>query len=158
MDNPVLTIEVEGARARFTGAPFPITSGMSGASAKFTFDSSWAGLSKTAVFRAGTVTKDAVIIDAVAEIPAEVLAKEKRQLYIGVYGVSVVGETVIPTVWAPGPIIVPGTEPSGDIGTDETWKALREIIEQINAGVKNPQKLTFTGGAEAEYDGSEAGP
>lgn len=106
---------------RFTGADGimteeeTLTSGMVGKKVKLEFSEDWKGLTKTAVFRAGSVTRDVVGVSDVAVIPAEVLARPLQQLFVGVYGVSHDG-SVTPTIRAAGPRILPGVDPSGDAG------------------------------------------
>ena len=75
---------------------------------QFVFSSDWDGLTKTAVFQAGS-DKYSVLLDESNEapIPWEVLQNPRRTLYAGVYGTN--GESlVLPTIWANCGEIKPG--------------------------------------------------
>lgn len=75
---------------------------------QFVFSSDWDGLTKTAVFQAGS-DKYSVLLDESNEapIPWEVLQNPRRTLYAGVYGTN--GESlVLPTIWANCGVIKPG--------------------------------------------------
>ena len=92
-----------------------ITSGSVGIQVHFDFNADWNGLMKTAVFREGDDgTKIDVILDNTGEcvIPHEVLKDEGEVLFIGVYGTNDAGSIVIPTVWATGGVVKPGTAPN----------------------------------------------
>ena len=121
---------------RFTGADGcmmeneTLTSGMIGKKVKLEFSSEWSELRKTAVFMAGTVIRDVLDVTDEVEIPAEVLAVPLKQLYVGVYGVSADG-TVTPTIRAQGPMIEPGTDPSGDEGTKPELPVWTQILASI---------------------------
>ncbi len=110
-----------------------LTSGMVGAAVVFRFDEDWNSLAKTAVFRAGKVIKDAIIVDSVAEIPHEVLATYGYALEIGVYGTADDGAVVIPTIWAKTDPIKPGTDPSGDKSLDPSLPVWAQMQEQLNS-------------------------
>ena len=81
----MILIDVSGANVIVRKQDI-LTSGMVGAAVVFRFDEDWNSLAKTAVFRAGKVIKDAIVVDSVAEIPHEVLAHHGYALEIGVYG------------------------------------------------------------------------
>ena len=53
----------------------PVTAGMVGAVVRIEFDATWAGLSKTAVFEAGSETRDVLIKGETVTIPHECLVK-----------------------------------------------------------------------------------
>lgn len=79
----------------------PLTSGSVNVNrVEFAFSPEWEGLTKTAVFRAGKVTRELLLPDSLeCLIPWEVLEKSGEQLYAGVCGTRG-GELVLPTVWA----------------------------------------------------------
>ena len=123
-----------------------LTCGMVGARVGFRFDEQWEGLAKTAVFRAGGVTRDAVLTGEEAQIPHEVLAVPGLPLHIGVYGTDGSGTLVIPTVWAKTEPIAPGADPSGDPGAEPTlpvWAQLREQVHTLAAGQPHLVPLTL---------------
>ena len=114
-----IEIKVSGAVARVVRKPEVITAGTVGLMAAFTFDAGWDGLSKTAVFSAGNVTRDVVGIGTgPVAVPHEVLAVPMRELLAGVYGVNADGTRATPTIWARVDQIRPGANPSGDESTD----------------------------------------
>lgn len=110
-----------------------LTAGMVGQQIMLEFSEDWQGLSKTVVFSAGAVTKDAVYTGEPVTIPAQVLEKPLETLYVGVYGVSDNGTVVIPTIRAEGPYICPGVDPSGDPGTDPELEIWAQIQAQIGS-------------------------
>ena len=80
---------------------------------RFQFSADWDGLSRTAVFSAGEVSRSVLLAeDTMCAIPWEVLAEPRLRLYVGVYGVGDGGETVLPTVWADLGEIYPGVVPA----------------------------------------------
>lgn len=130
---------------RFTGADGimaeeeTLTSGMVGKKVRLEFSEDWKGLTKTAVFRAGSVTRDVVGVSDVAVIPAEVLARPLQQLFVGVYGVSHDG-SVTPTIRAEGPRILPGVDPSGEAGTDPdlpVWAQMAVRVSSLEESLGN---------------------
>lgn len=104
-----------------------LTAGMVGVPVAFSFDESWEGLSKTAVFRAGGLTMDVIGVEAVAIVPWEVLNKPHCTLYVGVHGVDAQGTVVIPTLWESAGVIQPGAEPN----MDSTAKPSLPVWEQV---------------------------
>ena len=68
------------------GDSLPVVSDSVGVvSASFDFSDDWTGYTKSAVFKQGTVVKDAELIDDECEIPAEVMTTN-RDLIVSVYG------------------------------------------------------------------------
>lgn len=114
-----------------------VTSGMVGATVAFELDELWDGLTLTAVFQAGCLTRDVLDVDPEGTvIPWEVLAEPGQQLKCGLYGVNGAGDLVIPTTWAHLGTIRCGADPSGDPGTEptpEVWEQLRQDIEELRA-------------------------
>jgi len=79
----------------------PVTSGSVNVyQVEFTFSADWEGMTKTAVFRAGDVSRSVPLeASGVCEVPWEVLTSQGRRLTTGVYGERD-GTLVLPTVWA----------------------------------------------------------
>lgn len=128
----MILVDISGASATIRKQGV-LTVGMVGAYVKFRFDDDWEGLAKTAVFRAGDVTKDAIVNDSVSKIPHEVLILG-LPLEIGVYGTKDDGKVVVPTVWAKTDPVKAGADPSGDEGVDPTlpiWAEIQEEVERI---------------------------
>ena len=119
-----------------------LTSGMVGKQVTLDFSAEWEKMVKTVVFTAGAVTRDVVAVtENVITIPAEILAVPMQQLYVGVYGVSPDGR-VTPTVYAKGPLIYPGTDPSGDEGTEPDlpiWAQIRLELDTVRADASPAQ-------------------
>lgn len=123
-----------------------ITSGTVGAVVEFEFDSTWDGYTKTYVWKAGGLTKDDTAASGV--VPAEVLARPRLPLQVGVYGVK--GEKVTPTIWANLGEIRPGADPSGDETTDPAlpvWAQVQENIDRLEEASAAAQ--TAAEGAQA---------
>lgn len=120
-----------------------LTSGMVGKEVKLEFSSDWDNLKKTAVFTAGSVTRDVVDVSNVVEIPAEVLAKPLQRLYVGVYGVSEDGKKVMPTIRAEGPKILPGANPSGDESTDSVLPVWAQLDQRVTKLEQNSSEAVL---------------
>ena len=96
----------------------------------FSFDKSWDGFSKTAVFRVGAATHTELIgEDDCCTLPWELLTRRNigRKLEVGVYGVSADTE-ILTSVWDTLGMIREGSEP----GTDAR-NPVDGIYEQIMA-------------------------
>ena len=100
---------------------------------KFRFDADWDGLTKTAVFRAGS-TAISVVPDAEGEckIPWEVLVEPWYVLEVGVYGTRD-GVLVLPTIWAELGTIREGAE-LGANTQGPTPNVYQQLIEQLDSG------------------------
>lgn len=103
---------------------------------QFAFSSDWDGLTKTAVFQAGSY-KYSVLLDESNEVPIpwEALQNPRRTLYAGVYGTN--GESlVLPTIWASLGTIQEGANPGKD-----TQPPTPSVYEQILAEIGNLDNL-----------------
>lgn len=103
----------------------PVTSGSVNVyRARFEFSEDWAGLTKTAVFRAGDKSVS-VLLDDTGQVvvPWEVLATPGKRLEARVHGVQGV-EVVLPTVWADLGYILTGAAPGEEARppTPDLWK------------------------------------
>lgn len=136
----MILIDVSGANVIVRKQDI-LTSGMVGAAVVFRFDEDWNSLAKTAVFRAGKVIKDAIVVDSVAEIPHEVLAHHGYALEIGVYGTADDGAVVIPTIWAKTDPIKPGTDPSGDKSLDPSLPVWAQMQEQLDSIYRSAMEI-----------------
>lgn len=103
----------------------PVTSGsVNTFEAQFEFDDDWAGLTRTAVFRAGGESRSVLLDDSNAcTVPWEVLAKPGIQLQAGVCGTQG-GEIVLPTIWANLGVILEGVATGEDAQppTPDLWR------------------------------------
>lgn len=82
----------------------PVTSGsVHVCLVSFQFSKEWDNLTRTAVFRAGTESR-AALLDETGQcaVPWEVLQASGVRLYAGVYGAKG-NDVVLPTVWAGAP-------------------------------------------------------
>ena len=152
-----IKITVTGADARVQKKSL-LTCGMVGVPVEFTFDESWQGLQKTAVFRVGMTTLDVLNLDTACVVPHELLLTPYRTLRIGVYGCAADGSLVIPTVWADAGQILPGADPSGDASAEPTlpvWQQIqKDMVKSVN-GVKpdeNGDVQIPTGGGSGERE------
>lgn len=132
---------------RFTGVDGEIlqeetlTAGMVGRQVMLEFSPEWEGLSKTVVFTAGSVTRDAIYTGGPVTIPAEVLEKPLVPFWVGVYGVSADGKVVIPTVRKEISVIQPGANPSGDPGTEPDLPVWAQLQTQLDKSGRDVTEL-----------------
>ena len=134
------TIKVSGVVARAAyGAQIP--AGITGATVRFFYvDPIWDSLTKTAVFRAGGVTRDVLDVEEVVTVPWEVVAEPGSWLEVGIYGTDADNTLVIPTIWTRVGQIVDAADPSGDPGADPAlpiWAQLKADVDKLkqNGGV-----------------------
>lgn len=93
----------------------PVTSGSVNVyQVRFTFSDGWDGLERTAVFKAGAVSRS-VLLDqsGTCTVPWEVLSSHGYRLLAGVFGTRD-GEIVLPTVWVGLGMIQEGVTPGED--------------------------------------------
>ena len=133
MDKILFGVRLNEARAEVTSRKGILTSGMSGIFVQIEYGTEWETLSKTAVFRAGNITKDVFNISRTVEIPHEVLRQHGHTLEMGVFGLGESGTLVYPTVWVALGTIFPGTEPSGDESLDPTLPAWAQLLRLLSA-------------------------
>ena len=123
-----IRIMAEGAHAEVISMTGTLTSGMVGATTEFHYGPEWDGLLKTAVFTAGSITRDVVDAGDVVEVPPEVLVKPGEFLRVGVYGYRADGSIVIPTVMVYVGKIMPGADPSGDVSAQPTPTLVQQMM------------------------------
>ena len=166
-----IKIEVTGNIAKITERPAKITTGTVGLPVVFSFDSHWAGLSKTAVFRAGHVTKIAENLENETTVPWELLATPNEWLSIGVYGVNADGTVAISTIWANVRVICDGANPACDVSTTPSLPIWQKILNSIgnllglttNArsnlvdAINEVHNIALAGGIETDKTLSESG-
>lgn len=103
----------------------PVTSGSVNVyTVKFEFSQDWDGLTRKAVFRAGSVSVTVLLdADGLCTVPWEVLKTPGLSLMAGVFGCG--EETALPTVWARLGLIfrgVPGDSPGAQPPTPDAWE------------------------------------
>ena len=130
----IMKISVTGNTAAVTCLT-PVTAGTVGMPVEFTFDESWAGLTKTAVFRVGERTMDCLGLESKTTVPWELLRRPGCHLFAGVYGCNADGSLQIPTVWADLGVILPGADPTGDTSADPS----APVWQQATAGMEKTE-------------------
>ena len=128
----VIKILIKGADAETVQAPV-VTTGMVGCVAEFSFDSSWDGLSRSALFRAGGICKMQAAIEDTATVPTEVLQMTGHMLQIGVFGVSADGSVVIPTVWSDVDFIQEGTDNNAEAAAEPELPVWQQVLAKLDA-------------------------
>ena len=153
----MLTFCFTGVKGQMT-EPEMLVSGMTGKQIRFLFSEEWAGLRKTAVYRAGTLSCTSEDIGELDVIPGKVLSKALRRLYVGVRGESEDGQVVIPTVMVPGPFIHIGTTEGPDYDPqDPDWKDVLRCTPQTLTEEQKAQaraNIGITGGGLGGYAGA----
>ena len=166
-----IKIEVTGNIAKITERPAKITTGTVGLPVVFSFDSQWAGLSKTAVFHAGHITKIKENLENETTVPWELLVFPNEWLSIGVYGVNADGSVAITTAWANVRIICDGASPRCDVSTAPSLPIWQKILNSIgnliglttNArgnlveAINEVHNIALAGGIETDTTLSESG-
>ena len=130
----MLTFHFTGVDGSMTESE-TLTSGMVGKELRLLFDDSWAGLTKTAVFRAGDITRVVMDPGETVIIPPDVLERPFGKLFVGIYGTNAQGDLVIPTIMAEGPMIRYGADPIEDETAKElpVWENLQSQIGDLNS-------------------------
>lgn len=93
--------------------------------AVFSFDSSWDGFARTAVFECGGERREQLLVDDRCVVPWEIL-KAGAYLRVGVYGVD--GNKTMPTVYSGTMFVARGAEPS-DAAREHSPDVFDQIIE-----------------------------
>lgn len=131
----MMKLFVNGACAMVEDAEV-LTAGRVGLRLGLSFDSIWAGLSKTVIFTAGDVAKAVIINGDNVEIPPEVLANPRVWLKAGVFGWDTEpANEIIPTVWATIGFVRPAADPNEDPSTNPTlpiWGQIINLIGNLN--------------------------
>lgn len=103
----------------------PVTSGSVNVyQAQFEFSDDWDGLTRTAVFQAGSVSRSVLLDESgTCTVPWEVLKTPRISLAAGVCGEKD-GDVVLPTVWAWLGLIMEGAAPGEDAQppTPDLWE------------------------------------
>ena len=133
-----ITVSVTGTevQAALTGH---LVGGMVGVPVTFSFDKTWEGLVKVALFRAGGDTYCVHEIENRVTVPWEILEKAGCTLYAGVYGVSEDGTLAIPTLWTVVGPIQPGADPDATETCDPHLPAWKEALD----AARNAQEMAL---------------
>ena len=98
--------------------------------AEFTFDASWDGFTRTAVFNGGTVSREAPLVEDACMVPWEVLLPNGH-LSVGVYGIN--GAQVKPTTYCEKVRVYPGAR-EAEPGMEPTPDVYQKILNAIEGG------------------------
>lgn len=131
-----IKILVTGAHAEVVQVP-AITTGMVGLMAEFAFDDTWDGLIRSALFRAGNARRMVPNIESSAPVASEVLQEAGLMLEVGIYGTSVDGTIVIPTVWVNVDFIQEGVDNDVETAVEPELPIWVDILAKINAMIDN---------------------
>jgi hypothetical protein len=141
----LIKIEVHSTRAVIRSQE-PLTVGLTGAKAHFSFGKHWETLIKTVVFRQRDKTVTVAQVEAEVTIPWEVLTLPGVPVSIGVYGSDSEGRVAIPTVWAITDPVRPGADPEGDPSVEPTPGLWEQMLGKLDGMEKQleglePQKV-----------------
>ncbi len=92
----------------------PLTQGTVGQTLSAAFSADWVGLSVTAIFSAGALTRDVLGSDGFFTIPWELLAEAQHELTLNFHGTNAAGSLILCTNIASLGKILPSRAPSGD--------------------------------------------
>lgn len=125
-----------------------LTSGSVGREVEFTFDNSWDGLAKTAVFKVGNDCRSNYIgANNICEFPWELLTHEKvgQLIHIGVCGMKD-EEIIFPTMFTYIGILEQGADPNADSSIEHT----PQLVEQILSAAQEAVEVANSVRAEAD--------
>lgn len=113
-----------------------LTSGMIGKAVEIEFSEDWSGLTKTAVFSNGDISKDVTNPSGTITIPWEILATPSRTVSVGFYGYTVEnGEKIlaIPTIYTDLGRVRKGADPSNDPSAEASLTVTEQMQSDIVA-------------------------
>lgn len=121
---------------------------------QFAFSSDWEGLNRTAVFRAGEVSRSEVLSHTnQCHIPWEVLEMTGRILWAGVEGTDGEG-LVLPTVWCALGCISPGAHPGDDEAQPPTPDVYSQLLAVANKAAETAKSVRDDADA-GKFDGAD---
>ncbi len=102
----------------------------------------WAGLTATAVFKAGTSECSVAVLDKTAayEIPAQMMANAGLPLWVGIFGIDGDGAVVVPTTYAKVcDAILVGTNTTAEESTVPEESIYAQWVSDISDAASNAQ-------------------
>lgn len=124
--NKNMSFSVSGQRIELTDAAMLVAGTVNEYTARFTFDESWDGYQRTAVFYCNTVEREQLLTDDACTVPWEVLVAN-GYLRVGVYGTK--DGSRLPTIWTERRLYInPGAGP-----TQEAAEPSPTLVEQLMA-------------------------
>ena len=122
--NKNMSFSVSGQRIELTDAAMLVAGTVNEYTARFTFDESWDGYQRTAVFYCNTVEREQLLTDDTCTVPWEVLVSN-GYLRVGVYGTK--DGSRLPTIWTERRLYInPGAGP-----TQEAADPSPTLVEQL---------------------------
>lgn len=122
--NKNMSFSVSGQRIELTDAAMLVAGTVNEYTARFTFDESWDGYQRTAVFSCGDISREQLLTDDACTVPWEVLISN-GYLRVGVYGTK--GESRLPTIWTERRLYIN----SGAGPTQEAADPSPTLVEQL---------------------------
>ena len=124
--NKNLSFSVSAQRIELTDAAMLVAGTVNEYTARFTFDESWDGYQRTAVFSCGDISREQLLTDDACTVPWEVLISN-GYLRVGVYGTK--DGSRLPTIWTERRLYInPGAGP-----TQEAADPSPTLVEQLMA-------------------------
>ena len=124
--NKNLSFSVSAQRIELTDAAMLVAGTVNEYTARFTFDESWDGYQRTAVFSCGDISREQLLTDDACTVPWEVLVSN-GYLRVGVYGTK--DGSRLPTIWTERRLYInPGAGP-----TQESEDPSPTLVEQLMA-------------------------
>lgn len=124
--NKNMSFSVSGQRIELTDAAMLVAGTVNEYTARFTFDESWDGYQRTAVFSCGDISREQLLTDDACRVPWEVLLPG-AYLKVGVYGIK--DGSRLPTIWTERRLYInPGAGP-----TQEAEDPSPTLVEQLLA-------------------------
>ena len=122
--NKNMSFSVSGQRIELTDAAMLVAGTVNEYTARFTFDESWDGYQRTAVFSCGDISREQLLTDDACTVPWEVLVSN-GYLRVGVYGTK--DGSRLPTIWTERRLYInPGAGP-----TQEAADPSPTLVEQL---------------------------
>lgn len=122
--NKNMSFSVSGQRIELTDAAMLVAGTVNEYTARFTFDESWDGYQRTAVFSCGDISREQLLTDDACTVPWEVLISN-GYLRVGVYGTK--DGSRLPTIWTERRLYInPGAGP-----TQEAEDPSPTLVEQL---------------------------
>ena len=140
--NKNMSFSVSGQRIELTDAAMLVAGTVNEYTARFTFDESWDGYQRTAVFYCNTVEREQLLTDDACTVPWEVLVAN-GYLRVGVYGTK--DGSRLPTIWTERRLYInPGAGPTQE-AADPSPVLAEQILHRMGdlAALKTEDKSSL---------------
>ncbi len=111
-----------------------LTNGTVGVKVAVSFTSDWNGLTKTAIFSCGDISRAVLETEwdgKFITVPWEVLRYHGQHLAFGVFGVNADGTIATPTIYADLGLVERGANPDADPSAEPTLPVYAQIQKEI---------------------------